>query len=140
MFKLLYNCTHFTCQQGNAQIPSSQASTVQYVKQVLLMYKLDLDKGEEPEIKLPASIGSQKNRGDSKKTSASLTMLKPLTVWITKQMWKIFKKMGIPDHLTCLLGNLYQVKQHSQNWTWNKGQFQSWERSVLRLYAVTLLI
>ena len=34
-------------------------------------------------------------------------MLKPLTVWITKKLWKILKEMGIPDHLTCLLGNLY---------------------------------
>ena len=40
------------------------------------------------------------------KTSASLTMLKPLTLWITTN-WKILKKMGIPDHLTCLLRNLY---------------------------------
>ena len=39
-------------------------------------------------------------------TSASLTMSKPLTVWITTN-WKILKKMGIPDHLTCLLRNLY---------------------------------
>ena len=39
-------------------------------------------------------------------TSASLTMLKPLTVWITTN-WKILKEMRIPDHLTCLLRNLY---------------------------------
>ena len=38
-------------------------------------------------------------------TSASLTVLKPLTVWITTN-WKILKEMGIPDHLTCLLRNL----------------------------------
>ena len=36
-----------------------------------------------------------------------LTMLKPLTVWISKKLWKILKEMGIPDHLTCLLKNLY---------------------------------
>ena len=34
-------------------------------------------------------------------------MLKPLAVWITKKLWKCFKEMGIPDHLTCLLRNLY---------------------------------
>ena len=39
-------------------------------------------------------------------TSASLTMLKPLTVWITTN-WKILQEMGIPDHLTCFLKNLY---------------------------------
>ena len=42
----------------------------------------------------------------TKSTSVSLTMLKPLTVWITTN-WKILKEMGIPDHLTCLLRNLY---------------------------------
>ena len=72
------------------------------------MFKLDLEKAEEPEIKLPTSVGSQKKEENSRKTStpASLTMLEPLTVWITKN-WKILKEMGIPDHLTCFLRNLY---------------------------------
>ena len=72
------------------------------------MYKLDLEKAEEPEIKLPISTESQRKQGNSRKTStsASLTMLKPLTVWITTN-WKILKEMGIPEHLTCLLRNLY---------------------------------
>ena len=43
---------------------------------------------------------------NSRNTSASLTMLKPLTVWITTN-WRTLKEMGIPDHLTCLLWNLY---------------------------------
>ena len=49
------------------------------------MYKLDLEKAEEPEIKLPTSVGSQRKQESSRKTStsASLTTLKPLTVWIT---------------------------------------------------------
>ena len=49
------------------------------------MYKLDLEKAEEPEVKLPISVGSWKKQGNSRRTStsASLTMLKPLTVWIT---------------------------------------------------------
>ena len=72
------------------------------------MLKLDLEKEEEPEIKLPTSVGSSKKEEDSRKTSISglLTMPKPLTVWITTH-WKILKDMGIPDHLTCLLRNLY---------------------------------
>ena len=67
------------------------------------MFKLVLEKAEEPEIKLPASAGSSKKQESSRKTSISalLTMPKPLTVW------KILKEMGIPDHLTCLLRNLY---------------------------------
>ena len=50
------------------------------------MYKLDLEKAEEPEIKLPTSVGSQKKQESSKKTSASLTTLKPLTVWIKQSV------------------------------------------------------
>ena len=59
-------------------------------------------------IKLLTSVGSQKKQESSRKTSISalLTMPKPLSVWITT-LWKILKEMGIPDHLTCLLRNLY---------------------------------
>ena len=72
------------------------------------MFKLDLEKAEEPEIKLPTSARSSKKQESSRKTyiSALLTMPKPLTVWITIN-WKILKEMGIPDDLTCLLRNLY---------------------------------
>ena len=74
----------------------------------ILMFKLDLEKAEEPEIKLPTSVGSLKKQESSRKTSTSalLTMPKPLTVWITTKCGK-FLEMGIPDHLTCLLRNLY---------------------------------
>ena len=73
-----------------------------------MMFKLDLEEAEEPEVKLPMSVGSKKRQESSRKTttSASLTMLKPLTVWITTN-WKTLKEMGIPEHLTCLLRNLY---------------------------------
>ena len=73
-----------------------------------LMFKLVLEKAEEPEIKLPTSTGSWKKQESSRKTSISalLTMSKPLTVWITIN-WEIVKEIGIPDHLTCLLRNLY---------------------------------
>ena len=71
-------------------------------------FKLALEKTEEPEIKLPTSAGSSKKQESFRKTSISalLTMPKPLTVWITIN-WKILKEMGLPDHLTCLLRNLY---------------------------------
>ena len=72
------------------------------------MFKLDLEKAEEPEIKLPTSVGSLKKQESSRKTSISalLTLPKPLTVWITTNYEK-FLEVGIPDHLTCLLRNLY---------------------------------
>ena len=72
------------------------------------MFNLDLEKAEEPEIKLPTSVGSPKKQESSKETSTSALMSKPksLTVWITTN-WRNLKEMGIPDHLTCLLRNLY---------------------------------
>ena len=72
------------------------------------MFKQDLEKGEEPEIKCP-SDGSYEKQESSRKTSTSalLTTPKPLTVWITTNRGKILNEMGIPDHLTCLLRNLY---------------------------------
>ena len=78
------------------------------------MFKLDLEKAEETEIKFPTSIGcfndpsiieKQKSSGKTS-TSALLTMPKPLTLLNTTNC-KILQEMGIPDHLTCLLRNLY---------------------------------
>ena len=72
------------------------------------MVKLDLEKAEEPEIKLSTSAGSAKKKESSRETStfALLITPKPLTVWITANCGK-FLALGIPDHLTCFLRNLY---------------------------------
>ena len=71
------------------------------------MFKPDLEKAEEPEIKLPTSIESSKKQESSRKISTTLlTIPKPLTMWITTN-WKILQEMGTPDHLTCLFRNLY---------------------------------
>ena len=76
------------------------------------MFKLVLEKAEEPEIKMLTSAGSSKKQQSSRKTSISalLTMPKPLTMCATTN-WKILKEMGIPDHLTCLLRNMYAVQE-----------------------------
>ena len=68
---------------------------------------MDLKKAEEPEIKSPTSIRSLKKQESSRKmcTFALMTTPKPLTVWITTD-WKISGD-GVPDHLICLLRNLY---------------------------------
>ena len=76
-----------------------------------------------------------------KSTSASLTMLKPLTAWITTKLWKILQDMGIQDHLTYLLRNLnagqeatVRTRQGTMDWfKIGKGVHQDW-------YIVTLLI
>ena len=71
------------------------------------MKKLHLEKAEEQDIKSPKFVGSWKKESFRKpSTSASLTMPKPLTVCITTN-WKILQEMGIPDHLSYLLRNLY---------------------------------
>ena len=73
------------------------------------MYKLDLEKAKEPEIKLLTYTGSQKKQGNFKKTStsASLTTPNPLTCVDHSKLWNILNEMGISDHLTFLLRNLY---------------------------------
>ena len=74
------------------------------------MFKLDLEKAEEPEIKLPASSGSSKKQENSSKTStsASLTSLsKAFDCVDHDKLWKILQEIGIPNHLTSLLRNLY---------------------------------
>ena len=72
-------------------------------------------KAEEPEIKLPTSAGSSKKQESSRKTSISalLTVPKPLTVWITINCGKFFE-IEIPDHLTCLLRNLYAGQEATE--------------------------
>ena len=74
------------------------------------MFKMDLANAKEPGIKLSTCVRSSKKQETSRKTSSSSspTMLKPLTVQIDhNKHWKILQEMGIPDHLTCLLKNLY---------------------------------
>ena len=73
------------------------------------MFKLDLGKAEEPEIKLPTSTESQKKQESSRKTSIStlLTITKAFDCVDHNKLWKILQEMGTPDHLTCLLRNLY---------------------------------
>ena len=87
------------------------------------MFKLDLEKAEEPEIKLPTSVGSLKKQENSRKTgtSALMTTPKPLTVCITTNCGK-FLEMGIPDHLTCLL----RKSVCSQEATFRTGHGTGW--------------
>ena len=74
------------------------------------MFKLILEKAEEPEIKLPTFTGSSKKQENSRKLSTSALLTMPLTVWITTN-WKNLQEMEIPDHLICLLRNLYEGQE-----------------------------
>ena len=105
------------------------------------MFKLDLKKAEEPDIKLPTSSGSSKKQESSRKTSISalLTMPKPLCE--SQQTVEKFLKRW--EHQTTLLASweiCMQVKKQQLNWIWNKGLFPNRGRSTPRLYIVTLLV
>ena len=73
------------------------------------MFNLDLEKAEEPEIKLPTSSGSYKKAREFQKSIyfCFINYAKAFDCVDHKKLWKILKEMGIPDHLTCLLRNLY---------------------------------
>ena len=74
-----------------------------------LMYKLVLEKAEEPEIKLPTSTGSWKKQGEFQKNIyfCFIDYAKVFYSVDHNKLWEILKEMGRPDHLTCLLRNLY---------------------------------
>ena len=85
---------------------------------------------------------------ESRKTAASVTTRKPLTVWITTN-WKIIKEMGIPDHLTCVLRNLYAYQEatvrtlYGTTYWFKLGSnfmVQNWESSMTKLFIVTLFV
>ena len=91
------------------------------------MFKLDLEKAKEPEIKLLTSIVSKIKQKNSSKTSTSalLSMLKAFACVDHNKLWRILKEMRIPDHLTCLLRNLYagleaKSEQEMENRTGSK--------------------
>ena len=73
------------------------------------MFKLVLEKAEEPEIKLPTSAGSSKKQESSKKNISFCFngYAKAFDCVDHNNLWKILREIGIPDHLTCLLRNLY---------------------------------
>ena len=76
-------------------------------------HKLGLEKAEEPEIKLPTFVGSWRKQGSSSKksTSASLTTLKPLAVWITTKYGKLFKRWEYQTTLPASWETYMQVKK-----------------------------
>ena len=82
------------------------------------MFKLDLAKAEEPEIKLPTSVGSQKKQESARKTytSALLTMPKPLTVWITTNYGRFSKRWEYQTVSPASLEICIRVKKQQLEW------------------------
>ena len=110
MFKLLHNCTHLT-HTSKVKLKILQERLQQ--DKNFQMFKLDLEKAEEPEIKLPTSFGSSKNQESSRKTSTSalLTTPKPLTVWITTNCGKYLKRWDYHTALPASWEICMQVKK-----------------------------
>ena len=75
------------------------------------MFKLDLEKAEEPEIKLPASFGSSKKQESSRETYFCFIDYAKAFDYMDQNKLENLKEMGIPDHLTCLLRNLYASQE-----------------------------
>ena len=106
------------------------------------MFKLVLEKAEEPEIKLPTSTGSWKKQEFQKNIYfCFIDYVKAFDCVDHNKLWEILKEMGIPDHLTSLLRNLYA----GQEATVGTGHgttdwFQIGKGVRPRLFIVTLLI
>ena len=78
------------------------------------MFKLDLEKAEEPETKLPTSVGSLEKQEFQKNIYFSFTdYAKAFDCVNHNRLWKILEEMEIPDHLTCLLRNLYAGQEET---------------------------
>ena len=106
------------------------------------MFRLVLEKAEEPEIKLPTSAGSSKKQESSRKTSISA--LFDYAKAFDHKLWKILQEMGIPDRLTCLLRNLYAGQEaavRTEHGTTDWFQIRKGVRQgSFYIYIVTLLI
>ena len=107
------------------------------------MFKLALEKAEEPEIKLPTSAGSSKKQESSRKNIyfCFIDYAKAFDCVDHSKLWKILKEMRIPDHLTCLLRNLYADQEQQLELDREQSRLvPNRKRSTSRLYIVTVLI
>ena len=100
-------------------------------------------KAEGPEIKLPASAGSSKKAREFQKNIhfCFIDYAKAFDCVDHNKLWKILKEMGIPDHLTCLLRNLYAGQEATVRTGHGTNKLvPNRKRSSSRLYIVTLFI
>ena len=120
-----YHTVAFISHTSKVMLNILQARLQQYMNCEL--FKLDLEKAEEPEIKLPTSVGSSKKAREFQKNSCFIDYGKAFDCLDHNKLWKILQVMGIPDHLTCLMRNLYagqdagqQLEPDMKQWTGSK--------------------
>ena len=140
MFKLLYSCPHFTCQQRSIQNPSSQASRAHELRTSRSASQIQ-KRQRNQRSNCQHLLDHRKIKGipKIKSTSASLTMLKPLAVWITTNCGIFLDENTRPPDLPPEKSEC-RSRSNSQNRTWNNRLFPNWKRSMSRLYIVILLI
>ena len=107
MFKQVHNCTHFTFQQDYAQNPLSQPSAVHDLKIPDVQAGFIKDRRTGDQIAIIHWIMEKAKEFQKNIYLCFIDYAKDLTVSITKKLQEILKEMRIPDHLTCLLRNLY---------------------------------
>ena len=117
-----------------------QARLQQYMNHELPNIQAGFRKGRGTRDQVANVIGSSKKQESSRKTSTSALLTMPTFDCVDhNKLQKILKEMGKPDHLTCLL-TICRSGSNSQNWAWKNRLVPNWERSMSRLYIVTLLI
>ena len=104
------------------------------------MFKLDLEKAEEPEIKLPTSSGSSKKQESSRKKICFIDYTKAFDCVDHNKLLKSLKEMGISDHLTCLLRNLYAGQEATVRTGHGTTDWFQIGKGMSRLHIVALLI
>ena len=107
MFKLPYNCTHFTCQQGNAQNPSSQTSTVHELRTSRCTSCIQKTRGTRDQIADIHWIIEKAREFQKNIYFCFSDYAKAFNQVDHNKLWKILQEIGIPDYPTCLLRNLY---------------------------------
>ena len=106
------------------------------------MSKLGLEKAEEPEVKLTTFTGPSRKQGHSRKTSTFVpsAMLKSLPVWIIKTCGKLLNIWEYQPSYLSPKKSICWSRSNSYNLVWNKWLVPDWERSIARLFIVTLFI
>ena len=133
-----YHTVEFISHASKIMLKILQASLQQYMNQELPDVQAGFQRGRGTRVQIVTICWTMEKTRDSRKasTSASLTMLKPLTIWSTTK-WNILKERGILGHLTCLLRNFYAGQEATVR---TEHGITDWKKNTSRLYTFTLLI
>ena len=140
MLKLPHNCTHLT--RYEIIVKSLQARLQQYVNCEIPDVQAGFRKGRGTRYQIANICQIMDKTREFQKNIyfCFVDYTKAFDCLDHNKLWKILKEMGIPDHLTCLLRNLYVGQEATVRTTWNNMLAPNWERCMSRLYIVTLLI